>query len=131
MIRLRKETIRFFTDKEEEILDVLKNIGMKYPVARLLVFLSRAPGATTLEIEHGADLRQGQVSEAVQYSTARGWILIRKIQSLHGGRRANSIRLAVPFSTIVASIGKARKKGSGDRPGRGRKVREAVQGAAG
>lgn len=52
------KTIQLFTEKEEEFVNLLIEIGTKRTIAKVLVFLANVPKATSREIERGTDLRQ-------------------------------------------------------------------------
>jgi predicted transcriptional regulator len=101
-----QQTIQLFNDKEEELVSLLVGIGMKRPVARMLVYLARKSEATSREIERGADLREPEVSNAVKHFTRLGWIRDRKIPSDRKGKPVRSIALALPAGHILDIIGK-------------------------
>jgi len=106
---MKQESKVYFTDREEEFVDLLVKIGTRRPVAQLLVFLANKTKATSLEIEHGTDLRQPEVSVAIKYLASKGWITSRDVASEKKGRPKKTYTLAVPLRQIIASIEKAKK----------------------
>jgi len=50
---MKEQSATYFTEKEEEIIRLLMDIGTKKNVARILVFLANTPEATTRGIENG------------------------------------------------------------------------------
>jgi predicted transcriptional regulator len=106
---MKQESKVYFTDREEEFVNLLIRVGTRRPVAQLLVFLANKPKATSLEIEHGTDLRQPEVSVAIKYLASKGWITSRDVVSEKKGRPMKNYSLAVPFRQIVAAIEKAKK----------------------
>ena len=106
---MKQENKVYFTDREEEFVDLLVKIGTRRPVAQLLVFLANKSKATSLEIEHGTDLRQPEVSVAIKFLTSKGWITSRDVASEKKGRPKKNYTLAVPLRQIIASIEKAKK----------------------
>ena len=65
--RIRTVSVSYFTKKEEELTNLLVEIGTKTNIAKVLVFLVNSPEATSRQIERGTDLRQpeGKFSNAV------------------------------------------------------------------
>ncbi len=106
---MRTEKIMYFTEKEEEFTDFLIEIGMKKNVAKILVFLGNIPEASSHAIERGTDLRQPEVSIAIQYLSNRGWVKSHDSQSDNKGRPNKIYELAVPITEIMDSIEKEEK----------------------
>jgi predicted transcriptional regulator len=106
---MRQETVHYFTREEEKFVDLLIDIGMKKNVAILLVFLTNTPVATSREIERGTDLRQPEVSMAMRYLMAQGWVKDSKSPSENKGRPQKKYSLAVPIKDIFASIERIKK----------------------
>jgi len=107
---MRTENIQFFTDKEEEFVNQLVNSGIAKKVAMTLVFLTSTKETTSREIEHGADMRQSEVSQAIKVLTARGWIKSREDSSAEKGRPVKIYTLAMPISKILGAIEKEKKE---------------------
>ncbi|MEN6396154.1 MAG: MarR family transcriptional regulator [Methanoregula sp.] len=104
-----KQTIQLFTDKEEEFVNLLIQIGMKKNVANMLVFLTNTEEATSRDIERGTDLRQPEVSLAIKYLAEQGWIKSKEIASDRKGRPVKNYTLAKPVTEIMTSIEKQKK----------------------
>ena len=64
---METEKVICFTEKEEEFTNLLIEIGTKRKVAKVLVFLANTPEATSKDIEQGTDLKQPEISIAMQY----------------------------------------------------------------
>jgi len=103
------QTIQLFTEKEEEFVNLLIEIGTRRNVARMLVYLANIKEATSRDIERGTDLRQPEVSIAIKYLEEQGWIKRWKTPSDKKGRPVWNYALAVPVPTIMASIEKKKK----------------------
>ena len=71
---MRQESVQYFTDQEEEFVNLLIKIGTKRNVAMVLVFLASTKEVTSRAIERGTDLRQPEVSMAMKYMMELGWI---------------------------------------------------------
>ena len=96
--------VQYFTEKEEEFSRTLVAIGVPRTVAKVLVFLANTPEATSRDIERGADLRQPEVSIAMQYLKERDWIASRLARNDSIGRPLNIISLSKPISEIIDYI---------------------------
>jgi predicted transcriptional regulator len=96
--------VQYFTKKEEEFTDLLIGIGISRIVAKVLVFLANTPEATSRDIERGADLRQPEVSIAMQYLKEQGWITSRLVRTESIGRPQNVVSLSRPIAEIIDRI---------------------------
>lgn len=103
------KTIQLFTEKEEEFVNLLIEIGTKQTTAKALVFLANVKKATSREIERGTDLRQPEVSLAIKYMAEQGWIKSNEIPSDKKGRPVRNYTLAIPVPEIMTSIEKQKK----------------------
>jgi len=121
-----QKTIQLFNDKEEEFINHLVGIGTKRPVAKMLVYLANKPEATAREIEHGADLRQPEVSVAIRTMSRLGWIQSRMIPSDRKGKPVHTVALALPVGKIPDLIGKQMMDETRGRVSLIRKLRNPV-----
>ena len=129
---MRHETIRFFTDREEEIVEILTITGMRCSVAKMLVYLLRGCEETTRAVGQGAGVCRSDVSAGVKYLEARGWIRKRELTTERsGGRPTMMVGLAVPFARIVETLEESLKKSSDRRLEQVRKVKASLRGASG
>jgi predicted transcriptional regulator len=101
---MKRQTIHFFTEKEEEFANLLIEIGMKKNSAKVLVFLANITEATSRVIERGTDLRQSEVSIAIRFLDEQSWISSRVSKEESRGRRVRIYKLAKPIHEIVAFI---------------------------
>ena len=123
---MKEQTIQLFTDKEEEFVNLLIEIGTKKTVAQMLVFLANTPTATSRDLERGTDLRQPEVSIAIKYLSGHGWIKTDEAPSQHKGRPQKIYSLAVPIKQIIAAIEKAKKDEATERLALVKKMRNYI-----
>ncbi|MDO9324864.1 MAG: MarR family transcriptional regulator [Methanoregula sp.] len=121
---MRHQSVSFFTDRQEEFVNLLIEIGQRKYVANLLVFLANTPEATPREIERGTDMRQPEVSMAIKYLFKQGWIKSRDIPTDRKGRPKKMYSLAIPLKRIVAAIEKEKKIEVEGQLARVRKMRD-------
>jgi predicted transcriptional regulator len=107
---MRQENVQYFTETEEECIDLLVQIGMRKNVAKILVFLAGTPRATTAEIERGTDMSQPEMSLAVKRLMEREWIRNHEIRSPNEGRPMKIYELAKSRKEILDSIHAAKKQ---------------------
>jgi predicted transcriptional regulator len=103
---MKQESVQYFTEKEEEVVKLLIEIGTKKNVAKVLVFLANIPEATSHTIERGIDLRQPEVSISMHYLMDQGWITCRESKTDGLGRPVKIYKLAKPISEIMDSFEK-------------------------
>jgi predicted transcriptional regulator len=118
-----ERTIQLFTDKEEEFVNLLVEIGTRKNIAKMLVYLANTKEATSRDMELGADMRQPEVSTAVKELASLGWIKERKIPSENKGRMIRKFSLSVPVKEIIATIEMQKKSEAGNQLALVRKVR--------
>jgi predicted transcriptional regulator len=106
---MKQEIVQYFTETEEEFVNLLIEIGTKKNVAKVLVFFTSTPQATSQTIERGTDMRQPEVSIAMKYLMDQGWIKSHESPSENKGRPMKVYELAKPVSVIMDCIGKEKK----------------------
>ncbi len=106
---MKTEKVMYFTEKEEEFVKILIEIGTRKNVAKVLVFLANTPEATSRDIERGADLRQPEISLVMGYLSEQSWITSRDSRAESKGRPFKIYRLSRPFHEIMDSLEKEKK----------------------
>ena len=125
-MKMREERIIVFTDKEEEIVDLLKKMGIKRNIASMLVFLERTHEATSREIERGTNTQQPAVSIAMKDLIERHWVTSCEIPSVWKGRPVKKYSLAISFQEILAIITKEKKREANNHLEIIQKLREEI-----
>ncbi len=92
------------TDEEEELIDRLIKAGLQKDVARTLVFVAGQDETKSREIEDATDLRQPEVSIAMQELRDRGWVTKRKIKKEGKGRPVHGYYLDKTIDEIIEEI---------------------------
>lgn len=103
---MRSKQVMYLTQDEEDLSDLLIKTGLKRSVARVLVYLSHYPEATSRDIERGTDLRQPEVSLAMALLIGKRWAEYREIKAENKGRPVKIYRLSILFREIVDNIEK-------------------------
>lgn len=126
MLYMKTEKVMYFTKKEEALVNLLIEIGIKRNVARVLVFLANIPETTSHEIERGTDLRQPEVSIAMMYLKEQGWISSRLSKADSKGRPLKIYKLTQPLTGILESIEKNKEKEANNQIARIRKLQDYI-----
>lgn len=88
----------------EKAVELLINAGMSKNIAKTLIFLARNEEATSMEIERGTNLRQPEVSLAMQSLRRKKWIEKRDIKKEGKGRPIYCYKLIKSMKEILKII---------------------------
>src|SRR5512138_3321759 len=124
---MKPQHVMYFTEKEEEFVSLLIDIGTRKNVAQVLVFLANIPEATSRDIERGTDLRQPEVSVAMNYLVHLGWVAVRESRAESIGRPMKIYELARPISGIMDSIETQKRKEANNKLALIAKLREYLR----
>jgi predicted transcriptional regulator len=123
---MRTQSVTYFTDHEEEFVNLLIEIGLRRTVAKVLVFLANIDEATSRDIERGTDLRQPEVSIAMNYMYERDWLKSRESKAMSKGRPVKIYTLSKPIAKIMDNIEQEKKEEARHRLELVKKLREYI-----
>ena len=95
-----------FDSQDEKIIRVFSDLGMPKNLAKTLLYISQVDECRSAEIEHGADLRQPEVSVAMQQLQNKGWIKKRDLKKKGKGRPVHIYKLSSSIDEIVKNFEK-------------------------
>ena len=95
-----------FDSQDEKIIRVFSDLGMPKNLAKTLLYISQVDECRSAEIEHGADLRQPEVSVAMQQLQNKGWIEKRDLKKKGKGRPVHIYKLSSSIDDIVKNFEK-------------------------
>ncbi len=101
---MRDKPIRMFDERDEELVELLTKTGLNRNLAKVIVYLSNVDEAVSREIEMAANLRQPEVSLAMNELRQRNWIEEREIKKKGKGRPLKSYKLTVNMRDIVSDL---------------------------
>ncbi len=93
-----------FTKEDEEISTILTTVGVKRNDSRVLVSLFKGVVLTSREIERGTDLRQPEVSVAINYLVKRKWVKVSQMMTEKKGRPNKIYQLSLSTDEILDQI---------------------------
>jgi predicted transcriptional regulator len=123
-IVMKKLDIKQFDEKEEEIVDALKSLGLSRPIARTLAYLNNGDEATSVELETGTGLRQPEVSIVMRQLKERDWINERDEKKPGKGRPNKIYSLKVGFKAIITQLENQQNKTVGEEQGMIKRLKE-------
>jgi predicted transcriptional regulator len=99
-----------FSPQDEKIIKVFTELGMPRNLAKTLLYISQVKECRSAEIEHGADLRQPEVSVAMHVLQQKGWIKKRDLKKKGKGRPVHLYKLTSPINEIIGNFEKEKMK---------------------
>ena len=102
-----KESGRYkFKPQDKKIINIFAELGMPRNLAKTLMYISQVDECRSAEIEHGANLRQPEVSVAMQQLENKGWVEKRHKKKKGTGRPVHIYKLTGPIDNIVKNFEK-------------------------
>jgi len=100
-----KTSVNLALDKEdEEIIRLFREIGMPKYLSKALMYISQVDECRSADVEKGANLRQPEVSIAMQELRRRGWVQKRELKKKGKGRPVHMYKTIVELSEVVNTI---------------------------
>ncbi|GAF91487.1 unnamed protein product, partial [marine sediment metagenome] len=101
----------FVLDKENvKAVQLFAELGMPKTLAKTLMYISQVDECRSAEIEQGADLRQPEVSLAMQELRQRGWVAKQYLKGKGKGRPIHIYKATKPLSQVMEEIEQEKTK---------------------
>ena len=97
-------------DKDAKVVELFTDLGMPKNLAKTLMYISQVEECRSADVEQGADLRQPEVSVAMQELRRRGWAKKRDIKKKGKGRPVHLYKLTQDLNNILKSFEKEKLK---------------------
>jgi predicted transcriptional regulator len=97
-------------DKENKAVQLFSELGMPKNLAKTLLYISQVDECRSADVEQGADLRQPEVSVAMQELRRRGWAKKRDVKKKGKGRPVHLYKLTADLPQILKSFEKDKMK---------------------
>jgi len=101
---MKRHKVYDFSSQDEKIISIFTELGMPKNLAKTLLYISQTKECKSAEIERGADLRQPEVSVAMQHLQKRGWIHKKDLKKKGKGRPVHLYSLTSPLDNIIKSF---------------------------
>ena len=107
---MKDHKIHNLSPQDKKIVKVFSGLGMPRNLAKTLMYISQVAECRSAEIEHGANLRQPEVSVAMQLLQDKGWVRRRDLKKKGKGRPVHLYSLTSPIDDIVKNFEKDKTK---------------------
>ena len=97
-------------EKDDKAVKLFSDLGMPKNLAKTLMYISQVEECRSADVEQGADLRQPEVSVAMQEMRRRGWAKKRDIKKKGKGTPVHIYKLTQPLPNILKSFEKDKMK---------------------
>ena len=91
-------------EKDDKAVQLFTNLGMPRNLAKTIMYLSQIDECRSVDIEQVANLRQPEVSVAMQELRRRGWVAKQDIKGKGKGRPVHVYKPMVQLSEIMKNI---------------------------
>jgi len=107
---MKQKRSRVLDEKDDKAVDLFAELGMPKNLAKTLMYISQVEECKSADVEQGADLRQPEVSVAMQEMRRRGWIKKRDLKKKGKGRPVHIYKLTKKLPDILTSFEKEKMK---------------------
>ena len=97
-------------EKDDKAVQLFTDLGMPKNVAKTLMYLSQFDECKCADVEQGADLRQPEVSIAMQELKQRGWVKKRDRKGEGKGRPVHIYKPTTHLSEIMKDFEREKLK---------------------
>lgn len=101
---MKERTNNVFDEKDERVVDLFTELGMPKNLAKTLMYICQVNECRSTDIEQGADLRQPEVSVAMQELRKRGWVEKRDLKKKGKGRPVHVYQPTTSLDDILNSF---------------------------
>ena len=91
-------------EKDDKAVQLFTERGMPKNVAKTLMYISQVDECKCADVEQGADLRQPEVSIAMQELRRRGWVKKRDLKGKGKGRPVHIYKPTTDLSEILEAF---------------------------
>jgi len=91
-------------EKDDKAVHLFAELGMPKNLAKTLMYISQVEECRSADVEQGADLRQPEVSVAMQEMRRRGWVKKRDLKKKGKGRPVHIYKLTKPLNDILTTF---------------------------
>ena len=103
---MKRKKSMVLDDNENKAVQLFSELGMPKNLAKTLLYISQVDECRSADVEQGADLRQPEVSVAMQELRRRGWAKKRDEKKKGKGRPVHLYKLTSDLPAILKSFEK-------------------------
>ena len=104
MEKMKQKNVYTFDKKDDKAVQLFIKLGMPKNLAKTLLCMSQFNECKCADVEQGADLRQPEVSIAMQELRRRGWIKKRDLKKEGKGRPVHIYKTTTDLPKILKAF---------------------------
>ncbi len=101
---MKKKNIYTLGADDDKAVQLFVNLGMPKNLAKTILYISQFDECKCADIEHAANLRQPEVSIAMQELRRRGWVKKRDLKKKGKGRPVHIYKPTTNLSEILKAF---------------------------
>ena len=101
MENIKRKNLFVLDEKDDKAVQLFTELGMPKNLAKTLIYISQVDECKCADVEQGADLRQPEVSIAMQALQRRDWIKKRNLKGKGKGRPVHIYKITTHLSEIL------------------------------
>ena len=101
---MKTKNLFVLDEKDDKAVQLFTNLGMPRNLAKTIMYLSQIDECRSADVEQVANLRQPEVSVAMQELRRRGWVAKHDIKGKGKGRPVHVYKPVVQLSEIMKNI---------------------------
>jgi predicted transcriptional regulator len=101
---MKRKNSLVLDEKDDKAVQIFGELGMSKNLAKTLMYISQVDECKCADVEQGADLRQPEVSIAMQELRRRGWVKKRDLNKKGKGRPVHIYTPTTHLSEILKAF---------------------------
>ncbi len=101
---MKRKRAMVLDEDDERAVELFSDLGMPRNLAKTLVYISQCDECRSADVEQGANLRQPEVSVAMQELRKRGWAKKKDLKKKGKGRPVHIYKLTKPLPDILVTF---------------------------
>ena len=101
---MKRKNLYVLDEKDDKAVQLFTELGMPKNLAKTLMYISQFDECKCAAVEQGADLRQPEVSIAMQELRRRGWVKKRDLNKKGKGRPVHIYKPTTNISEIMKAF---------------------------
>ena len=101
MENIKRKNLFVLDEKDDKAVQLFTELGMPKNLAKTLIYISQVDECKCADVEQAADLRQPEVSIAMQELQRRGWVKKRDLKGKGKGRPVHIYRPTTHLSEVL------------------------------
>ncbi len=101
---MKQKSSLVLDDKDHKAVDIFAELGMPRNCAKALMYIYQVDECISADVEQAADLRQPEVSIAMQELRRRGWVKKRDLKKKGKGRPVHIYTTSTKLSKIMSDF---------------------------